>query len=234
MALATTRRDRWQLWSWAASIGLVACLAVIFWLSPVWVGWIRDPEMPSLAPDLLGSGLVWRAALWFSFAAVLSSVVLIQRKSAAIGLLTMQIPLFLFHVSALIPIAELGDQLRQRPVRRVADQMNKEHLPGEPLAMVGVMKPSLHFHTRQVIVFEGNYDGALVNLADRLANEQRRGWVGHPLGTKDASDTVLVAIDKRTSSLDHWRGLHPIELGCFGIYQLGGLIGSDWYSVLMR
>ncbi len=115
MALATTRRDRWQLWAWAASIGLVACLAVIFWLSPVWVVWIRDPEMPSLAPDLLGSGLVWRAALWFSFAAVFSSVVLIQRKSAAIGLLTMQIPLLLFHVSALIPIAELADQLRQVP-----------------------------------------------------------------------------------------------------------------------
>jgi hypothetical protein len=70
------------------------------------------------------------------------------------------------------------------------------------------------------LLFEGNYDGALVNLADRLAKEQRRGWVGHPLGTKDASDTVLVAIDKRTSSLDHWRGLNPIELGSFGVYQL--------------
>jgi 4-amino-4-deoxy-L-arabinose transferase-like glycosyltransferase len=220
IALAMTRRDHLQRWAWTASIGLAACLAIIFWLFPVWVVSIRDPEMPSLASDLLGSGLVWRAALWFSVAAVLSAVVLIQHKSAAIGLLSMQIPLLLFHVSALIPIAELGDQLRQRPVRQVADQMNKEHRPGEPLAMVGVMKPSLHFHTRQVIVFEGNYDGALVNLADRLAREQRRGWVGHPLGTKDASDTVLVAIDKRTSSLDHWRGLHPIELGYFGVYQL--------------
>jgi hypothetical protein len=86
--------------------------------------------------------------------------------------------------------------------------------------MVGVMKPSLHFHTGQVIVFEGRSDGALVNLADRLANEQRRGWVGHPLGTKDASDTVLIAIDQGTSSQDHWRGLHPIDLGRFGIYNL--------------
>ena len=220
MALATTRRDRWQLWAWAASTGLVACLAIIFWLSPVWVGWIRDPEMPSLAPDLLGSGLVWRAALWFSFAAVLSSVVLIQRKSAAIGLLTMQIPLLLFHVSALIPIAELADQLRQVPVRQVAEQMEKQHLPGEPFAMVGAMKPSLHFHTGKVIVFEGRSDRALVNLADRLANEQRRDWNGHPLGTKDASDTVLIAIDRGTSAQDHWRGLRPIDLGRFGIYNL--------------
>jgi 4-amino-4-deoxy-L-arabinose transferase-like glycosyltransferase len=220
IALAMTRQDHLQRWAWTASIGLAACLAIIFWFSPVWVVSIRDPEMPSLASDLLGSGLVWRAALWFSVAAVLSAVVLIQHKSAAIGLLSMQIPLLLFHVNALIPIAELGDQLRQRPVRQVADQMNKEYRPGEPLAMVGVMKPSLHFHARQVIVFEGNYEGALVNLADRLAKEQRRGWVGHPLGTKDASDTVLVAIDKKTSSLDHWRGLHPIELGCFGVYKL--------------
>jgi 4-amino-4-deoxy-L-arabinose transferase-like glycosyltransferase len=220
IALATTSRDRLQRWAWTASIGLVACSAIIFWLAPVWVVWIRDPEMPSLASDLLGSGLVWRAALWFSLAAVLSSLVLFQRKSAAMGLLSMQIPLLLFHVSALIPIAELADQLRQVPVRQVADQMNKQHRPGEPLAMVGAMKPSLHFHTGQVIVFEGRSDGALVNLADRLANEQRRGWVGHPLGTKDASDTVLIAIDQGTSSQDHWRGLHPIDLGRFGIYNL--------------
>jgi hypothetical protein len=132
----------------------------------------------------------------------------------------MQIPLLFFHVSALIPIAELADQLRQVPVRKVAEQMEKQHLPGEPLAMVGAMKPSLHFHTGQVIVFEGRSDGALVNLADRLANEQRRGWNGHPLGTKDASDTVLIAIDRGTSAQDHWRGLRPIDLGRFGIYKL--------------
>jgi hypothetical protein len=53
-----------------------------------------------------------------------------------------------------------------------------------------------------------------------LANEQRRGWVGHPLGTKEASDTVLIAIDRGTSSQDHWLGLSPIDLGRFGIYNL--------------
>ena len=59
-----------------------------------------------------------------------------------------------------------------------------------------------------------------MNLADRLANEQRSGWNGHPLGTKDASDTVLIAIDRGTSAQDHWRGLRPIDLGRFGIYNL--------------
>ena len=132
----------------------------------------------------------------------------------------MQIPMLLFHVSALIPIAELADQLRQVPVRQVAEQMEKHRRKGEPLAMVGAMKPSLHFQTGEVIVFEGRSDGALVNLADRLAHEQRRGWIGHPLGTDRASATVLVAIERGTADQDHWRDLDPIDLGRYGIYDL--------------
>ena len=37
--------------------------------------------------------------------------------------------------------------------------------------MVGAMKPSIHFYTNQVIVFEGRSKNAFVNVSDRLKNE---------------------------------------------------------------
>ena len=83
--------------------------------------------------------------------------------------------------------------------------MLEQQLPLEPLAMVGRMKPSLHFQTRQVVLFEGRSSGALVNLADRLAHERRRGWQGQPLSSPKASSTVLIVIDTRTSQRPHWR-----------------------------
>ena len=86
--------------------------------------------------------------------------------------------------------------------------------------MVGAMKPSVHFYAGQVILFEGRSDGALVNLADRLANEQRRGWRGVPLQSPGASPTVLLIIDQGTIRQKHWRGLQPETLGRFGIYTV--------------
>ena len=88
------------------------------------------------------------------------------------------------------------------------------------MVMVGVMKPSLHFYTRQVILYEGQSDGALVNIADRLAHERRRGWSGYPLGSQAASRTVLVLIDRGTAEQDHWSDLQPEALGQIGIYYV--------------
>ena len=88
------------------------------------------------------------------------------------------------------------------------------------MVMVGRMKPSLHFYTAQVILYEGQSNAALVDIADRLANEQRRGWSGYPLGSPSASSTVLVLIDRGTAELDHWSNLQPQLLGQIGIYDV--------------
>ena len=63
-------------------------------------------------------------------------------------------------------------------------------------------------------------NGALVNLADRLSKEQRRGWRGVPLQSPDASPTVLLIIDEGTLRQKHWRGLQPEKLGRFGVYTV--------------
>ena len=218
IGFALDRRDRWLNLAWASSVVLVVLLAVCFWGSEFWVPLIRDPEMPSLAEDLLSSGLVKRAAFWFTAAAI--SAIVLWGRNAATRLLALQLPLLLFHVTTLLPIAGLADQLRQQPVRQAATDMLKQQRPLEPLAMVGRMKPSLNFYTRQVVLFEGRSSGALVNLVDRLANEQRRGWQGQPTSAPQGSPTVLMVIDTRTSLRSHWQGLQPQKFSRFGIYNV--------------
>ena len=86
--------------------------------------------------------------------------------------------------------------------------------------MVGAMKPSIHFYTNQVIIFEGRSENALVNVADRLRNEKRRGWQGLPIHGSKGSKTTLLIIDKRLAEKSHWIGLKPKVLGEFGVYRV--------------
>ena len=71
-----------------------------------------------------------------------------------------------------------------------------------------------------MILYEGQSDGELVNIADRLAHEKRRGWSGYPLQSPGASRTVLVLIDRGTAGRDHWSDLQPELLGQIGIYDV--------------
>ena len=218
IAFATTGVKRFRTVAWLATGLLTLLLAAGFWGSSLWIPLINDPEMPSLSRDLLASGFVLRAAVCFSLAGILC--LCFARRSGAVRLLAVQGALLLFHLTALVPIAELGDQLRQKPVRLAAEQILKERRAAEPLAMVGVMKPSLHFNTGQIVLYEGRSDGALVNLADRLSTETRRGWEGIPLSDPEASATVLVVIDRGTTRQAHWLDLEPEQLGRHGIYDV--------------
>ena len=83
--------------------------------------------------------------------------------------------------------------------------------------MVGMLKPSMHYYTRQVVLFEGAPAIGLLNLADRLKAEVRDGQSPSPV---TSGSTVLVAIDAETATLPHWRGLEPEQLEAAGIYRL--------------
>lgn len=205
-------------WAWGTTVLLTFVLAVGFWSSSIWVPLIDDPEMPTLPAELLASRLVLRAAVCFSIAVVMGLWML--KRGASGRLLAMQGPLVVFQLIALIPMIGLGDRVRQLPVRQAAAAMLKAQKPSEPLAMVGAMKPSLHFYTEQVVVYEGRSDSALVNLSDRLSHERRRGWTGHPLTAPEGSSTVLIVIDSGTLERAYWQGLNPQVIGQFGIYKV--------------
>ena len=212
------RSPRAQNACWLASVLLAAVLAAGFWAADLWVPLINDPEMPTLPAELLASGLVWRAAVCASITVALGAV--LWKRPKAGRLLAMQGPLVVFQLVALLPMMVLGDRVRQLPVRQIADVVVRERtrLGAEPLAMVGAMKPSLHFYTDQVVIYEGLSKGALLNVVDRFAQEQgRRGFQG---STVVSQPTALVVIDDRTSQRRHWQGLEPQVLASHGIYRL--------------
>jgi 4-amino-4-deoxy-L-arabinose transferase-like glycosyltransferase len=215
IALAAQRRPR-LAWRLCALLALL--LALAFAAAPLWVPRIVSPEMPELPEVLLASGRPALAALCFGLASALALVG--WRRGSAAALLALQLPLVLFVPLALLPLWQLGDQLRGEPVRRLAATVVERQAASgapAPLAMVGMLKPSLHFYGRQVVIYEGAEPAALVNLAERLATEVRQGQVPSRV---EQQPHLLLVIDADTAARGHWRGLDPEQLDQAGIYRL--------------
>ena len=85
------------------------------------------------------------------------------------------------------------------------------------MAMAGILKPSLHYYSRRVVIYEGRWARGLVNLADRLRREDREGQRPSPSALQP---TVLLVIDATTSAEPYWQGLAPQELARAGLYRL--------------
>ena len=203
---------------WLATLLLTAVLSLGLLASARWIPLIQDPEMPTLPAEMLASGLVVRSGLCFALAGVLGlGLALGQRRWRPAWLAAMQLALVLFGVSALEPLMGLGDRVRQLPVRQIASEVVRLRRAGEPLAMVGTLKPSLHYYTRQVVIFEGLRGYGLVNLDDRLSREWRRG---QQPSTAGPGSTVLVVIDRDTSQLAYWQAVAHATLAHHGLYQL--------------
>ena len=113
------------------------------------------------------AGLCWLAAAVLGWM-VSSLSTSTSSRSPATGLLALQLPLVLFVPLALLPSWALGDRLRSLPVRTMAASINRQAHPGEPLAMVGILKPSLHYYARRVVIYEGIQPGGLRNLSDQI------------------------------------------------------------------
>jgi len=202
-------------WAWRATLLLTLLIAAVFFTGPWLVGLIQDPELPTLPAELVRGGRLPLAGLCWLAAALLGWVVS-HRKPAA-RLLALQLPLVLFVPLALLPSWALGDRLRGAPVRAMAASIARQAKPGEPLAMVGILKPSLHYYSRRVVIYEGIQPAGLRNLSDRLRHERRRGQRPSPPAEQP---TVLVVIDQRTAQAPHWRDLQPVELDRAGLYRL--------------
>ena len=202
-------------WAWRLSVALTALLAVGWLASPLWVPLIVAPEIPALATELLaGSWLLLGGGL-YALAVVLG---LAQgRSGGAAALLALQLPLLAFVPLVLQPAWQLGDRLRGLPVRQMASALVRQARPAEPVAMVGMLKPSLHYYGRRVMIYEGAEPHNLVNLADRLRTETRPG---QPASTPGEQPTLLMVIDTGTAALPFWQGLEPQLLERRGIYGL--------------
>ena len=239
-ALLRGRAGGW----WRGSVlALLALFTAGLAASGRWIPLINDPELPTLPAELLVSGDVLRAAACFGLALLLALLLGWGPARWRPGwLLGPQLALVLYVLGAHLPMVQLGDRVRQQPVRAVAADVLALRRPAEPLAMVGILKPSLHFYARQVVLFEGVQPNGPLNLNDRLAREQRPGLSPGPVTPEG---TLLLVIDRTTAALPHWRGLPHQLLAAHGLYALwrvqrselarhaaslraGGVAAPDW------
>ena len=199
-------RARW------CSIAIAALMGIGFLLAPLWVPAINDPEMPGLSSQLLAIGAVQRSGFCFLVAALVGGLSQRNYFFNFPWLLGFQLPLVVWPLVGLVPTAELIDQIRQRPVRVIAAAVQKQMRSGEVLAMVGINKPSLHYYTKQVVIYEGRPASGLRNLGERLQLEEAKQ-------TKQAASLLLV-IDKTTASQSFWQLVPRSVLASQGVYQL--------------
>ena len=178
---------------------------------------INDNEMRNLSTDIVKSGILLRGGICLLIASFIGFYSSFFSKN---NLLNIQIPILLFNLSTFVPLFGLADVHRQASLREASKVMVNLRNENESLAMVGINKPTVHFYTKSIILYENNTIKSLVNLSERLELEKRIGWEGSEIGKSPGSDSVLILIDQNTSELQHWKKLDPIELGRFGIYNL--------------
>ncbi|MCX5956265.1 MAG: glycosyltransferase family 39 protein [Cyanobacteria bacterium] len=208
-------RDRALERAWTMSLALCALLGLAYLAGPLWVPLIQDPELATLPAGILASGRLPLAGACYLLAACLGWCW--RRGPWPLPLLLLQLPLVAFVPLVLLPLWTLGDQVRGAPVRAMAEAVRHQARPGEPVAMVGILKPSLHYYSRRVVLYEGTPPEGPINLADRLRRERRAGQLPSSAAQQP---TVLVVIDGATAALPHWRGLGPTELARSGLYRL--------------
>jgi hypothetical protein len=208
-------RDRALERAWSLSLALCALLGVAYLAGPLWVPLIQDPELATLPAGILASGRLPLAAACYLLAASLGWCW--RRGPWPLPLLLLQLPLVAFVPLVLLPLWTLGDQLRGAPVRAMAEAVRHQARPGEPVAMVGILKPSLHYYSRRVVLYEGTPPEGPINLSDRLRRERRAGQLP---SSATRQPTVMLVIDAATAALPHWRGLGTAELARSGLYRL--------------
>ena len=210
------------LYLWFLNILILFGFSMAFFFSNNWLSSINDPEMPNLASELISSGIIFKAKLFFSSFTLLA-IILFSLKSKNI-LLYLQILLLIGQSFLMSPIRKLADTSRQLPLRNISKLISDIREGRETLAMIGIRKPSLHFYSRQIVFYEPNTKEGLINLSDRLNTDKRENYEDQP---DYEYKSLLVVIDEYSSSKQHWSDINHQKLGEYGIYNLWRIQKSD-------
>ncbi len=207
---------------WIFNILILFGFSVAFFFSNIWLSAINDPEMPNLASELISSGIIFKAKLFFSSLALLA-IILFSLKSRNI-LLYLQILLLVGQSYLMSPIRKLADTSRQLPLRNISKLIFDIRDGRETLAMIGIRKPSLHYYSRQIVFYEPNTEEGLINLSERLKTDRRENYEDQP---NYEYKSLLIVIDEYSSRRKQWSKINHQKLGKFGIYNLWRIQKSD-------
>lgn len=207
---------------WIINLLILLGLSTAFFLSNIWLDAINDPEIPNLATDLLSSGVILKARLFFFAFAFVGIVLFIFRFQNIF--LYLQIILLFGQSFLMPPIRKLGDTSRQLPLRNISKQILNSRQGGETLAMIGIRKPSLHFYTKQIVFYESSDEEGVINLFERFKFDRRINFQDKP---NYDNEYFLVVIDRYSAREDHWSNIDHQELGSHGIYNLWRIKKGD-------
>ncbi|MBO8234206.1 glycosyltransferase family 39 protein [Prochlorococcus marinus XMU1419] len=207
---------------WIFNILIFFGITIAFFFSNIWLSSINDPEMPNLGSELISSGIVFKAKLFFSLFTLLA-IILLSFKSKNI-FLYLQILLLFGQPFIMSPIRKLADTSRQLPLRNISKLILDIREGEETLAMIGIRKPSLHYYSRQIVFYEPNTEEGLINLSERLFNDRRKNYEDKP---DYEFKSLLVVIDDYSSNKLHWSNINHQKLGEYGIYNLWRIQKSD-------
>jgi len=214
--------EKSYLYIWIFNILILFGVSIAFFFSNTWLSSINDPEMPNLASELISSGIIFKAKLFFCSITLLA-IILFSFKSKNI-LLYLQILLLIGQSFLMSPIRKLADTSRQLPLRNISKLILDIRKGKEALAMIGIRKPSLHYYSRQIVFYEPNTKEGLINLSDRLNTDRRENHEDQP---DYEYKSLLVVIDKYSSREKHWLNINHQKLGTYGIYNLWRIQKSD-------
>ncbi len=210
------------LYFWIFNILILFGVSIAFFFSDSWLRSINDPEMPNLASQLISSGIIFKAKLFFSSFTLLA-IILFSLRSKNI-LLYLQILLLIGQSYLMSPIRKLADTSRQLPLRNISKLILDNREGSETLAMIGIRKPSLHYYSRQIVFYEPNTEEGLINLSERLNTDRRENYEDKP---DYEYKSLLVVIDEYSTRQQQWSKINHQKLGKFGIYNLWRIQKSD-------
>jgi len=200
---------------WLLTTFILFGFSIAFYFSDSWLVLINDPEMPELANQLKINGLIFKSKLFLTVLTVISALFIF--KYLPKSLLFLQIIIFIGQFFLMPPIRKLADDLRQAPLRNISKKIINVRTKSEPIAMIGIRKPSLHFYTRQIVFYESSSASGLVNLSERFNFGKRSNELDKP---NYQADSFLVVIDKYSKEEKHWKEINSQKLGTYGIYSL--------------
>ena len=207
---------------WFLTTLILFGFSLAFYFSESWLVLINDPEMPDLMNQIKITGLIFKARIFFTLLTILSIIFIFRfsRKS----ILVVQILIFIGQFFLMPNIRKLADDIRQSPLRNISKQIINVRDKKEPVAMIGIRKPSLHFYSKQIVFYESSSPSGLLNLSERLNLGKRSNNLDQP---NYESESFLLVIDKYSKEEKHWNEINSQELGNYGIYSLQRIKRED-------
>jgi len=207
---------------WFLTTLILFGFSIAFYFSDSWLVLINDPEMPDLANQIKINGLILKSKLLLTVLTVISTIFIF--KFLPKSLIFLQIIFFFGQFYLMPPLRKLADNLRQAPIRNISKKIIYVRSKNEPIAMIGIRKPSLHFYTKQIVFYESSAASGLINLSERFNFGKRSNELDQP---NYQSDSFLAVIDKYSKQEKHWNEINSQKLGTFGIYSLLRIKRSD-------